>query len=592
MIGMVCRDGRSTTTGRGRSERGSDWHVHGCYRSRDRARCHDPSLPSQPRDAYFFAADGRVAQRESTALTWQGPQVQSLSRPPSLPIRLALLSRQASSTRRASLIRSRPIAPIGRVPSRVPAQIRLEHAQYRRHDLGNDVRPGLREARRRHLQRHQTVVVDRRFAVGPAGFRIEQLATGEAPPFATQRHARHAGEEAQQSTRVTHQLGDLPCQHIRTESRSRLLALSCPVLSIVAHDTGEAARRHTPEIRSLGRRTVAQPSDFQEVGFSVAGDCIDGKARPYGAPVWWIEHVQCTAEHRLQFEHHAAQQFGKLGVFQHFRADQLETIGQRVVSARQMLRTRTERCQVKERGMRGRMPGLQPFREGRRRLAAFDRGLDHREQCLAILPHTAADQGRPFLRHFEAATARHRHPDVLTPGDHRMFADVIAAALDQPGLADQWAILANADRHDAMTRHADHRMAVADRGTQRRHLALHGRVEEGANNRGDLLHGAVRPERMIVFGGQGAFVKAEDDVATAVVRQCGDVARQLRAVFDMLQVPPAFVFDIERAARRIDQRLKVGWCRRRKYGTFGSSCWRRHVRVACGLHIMIGQRCK
>ena len=43
--------------------------------SRAKLACH----ANDALEARFAAADGRVAQRESTALTWQGPQVQSLA---------------------------------------------------------------------------------------------------------------------------------------------------------------------------------------------------------------------------------------------------------------------------------------------------------------------------------------------------------------------------------------------------------------------------------------------------------------------------------------------------------------------------------
>src|SRR5579864_7393394 len=83
MIGMVCRAGRNTTSGAdGTTVEATGTSI--CVLKPDARALSRPKLACRDVDALFLAADGRVAQRESTALTWQGPQVQSLSRPPSL----------------------------------------------------------------------------------------------------------------------------------------------------------------------------------------------------------------------------------------------------------------------------------------------------------------------------------------------------------------------------------------------------------------------------------------------------------------------------------------------------------------------------
>jgi hypothetical protein len=83
MIGMVCRAGRNTTSGAdGAMVVATGTSI--CVLKPDRRALSRPKLACRGVDALFLTADGRVAQRESTALTWQGPQVQSLSRPPSI----------------------------------------------------------------------------------------------------------------------------------------------------------------------------------------------------------------------------------------------------------------------------------------------------------------------------------------------------------------------------------------------------------------------------------------------------------------------------------------------------------------------------
>src|SRR5438445_4317184 len=58
-------------------------------------------LTRRTKNGVCAASDGRVAQRESTALTLQGSQVQSLSRPPS-NLRLPVSRTQLRLRRRAT----------------------------------------------------------------------------------------------------------------------------------------------------------------------------------------------------------------------------------------------------------------------------------------------------------------------------------------------------------------------------------------------------------------------------------------------------------------------------------------------------------
>src|ERR1700759_1769588 len=82
MTGMVCCAGRSTTTGAGGVTVAATGTSIATLKPA-RSALSRPKLACSRESALFLVADGRVAQRESTALTWQGPQVQSLSRPPS-----------------------------------------------------------------------------------------------------------------------------------------------------------------------------------------------------------------------------------------------------------------------------------------------------------------------------------------------------------------------------------------------------------------------------------------------------------------------------------------------------------------------------
>ena len=222
------------------------------------------------------------------------------------------------------------------------------------------------------------------------------------------------------------------------------------VFGIRADNSGVTAWRYPPEI---GRRvgiTRPQPGGLKEIHLVVAACRIEHKPRLHTAPVWRIEHVPAGTEVRLDVEHSPAQPFGELRMFQHLRADHLETVGQRVVTTGKAVGDRAARNQRQECGAEARCHVCKRCEVS---------GAEDRPSIEASTMLSSASRSRRTQRRISGAQSCDNSilalcgqgtPSPPSRSKRPMFAQVECAALDELFTTDYRPVLTDANRRGAM----------------------------------------------------------------------------------------------------------------------------------------------